>query len=52
MFLLFWRTKPSVERLLARIKWLDELPHSTIYSRWEADRQIIELTRKLKELNQ
>lgn len=52
MFLLFWWSKPSIEAIQARIKWLDELPHSTIYSRWEADRQIIELTRQLQELNQ
>lgn len=43
-------TKPSAEKLIARIKYIDELPHADIYSRWEADKQIMELTRKIQEL--
>lgn len=49
---MFRRTKPSIESIIARIHELDGMPHADIYSRWEADRQILELTHQLKELNQ
>lgn len=52
MYLLLRKVKPTVEAIIIRIKLLDELPHVDIYSRWEADKQIAELTRQLKELNQ
>lgn len=42
----------TVEQIVARIKYIDDLPHADIYSRWEADKQIMELTRQLKEMNQ
>lgn len=51
MILFFFRTKPSVEAIVARIQMLDSMPYSDIYSRWEADRQILILTRQLKELH-
>lgn len=46
MFRLFRKTKAQI---LAQIELLDSMPHSDIYSRWGADRQIAQLT---KELNQ
>lgn len=52
MFLLFRSTKDKTVAIVARIKLLDGMDHSTIYSRWEADRQIILLSNKLKELSQ
>lgn len=52
MYLLFCSPKYKAMVIVKRIKTLDEMDHSTIYSRWEADRQILELTRQLKELTQ
>lgn len=47
---MFRRTKPSIESIIARIHELDGMPHADIYSRWEADKQILELTRQLQGL--
>lgn len=46
------RNKPTVESIIARIQEIDNTPTIDIYSRWEADKQILMLTRKLKEMGQ
>ena len=44
MFHLFKRIKPSVESIIACIHEIDSMPHADIYSRWEADKQILQHT--------
>lgn len=52
MIRLFRKVIPSIDNIIARIHEIDSMPHADIYSRWEADKQILELTRKLKEMGQ
>ena len=52
MSCLLKRTKPSAESIIARIHEIDSMPHADFYSRWEADKQILQLTRQLTALTQ
>ena len=52
MFHLFKRKPMTAEQIMQRILYIDGLPHDDIYSRWEADKQILELTHQLQGLIQ
>lgn len=49
MFHLFKPKTLMAEQIMQRILYIDGLPHADICSRWEADKQVLELTRQLKE---